>query len=54
MNLKNTLCTVLLEVGNSGTAGIGWRQVNRLGVEGNYVCYLVIVVLFMGLGGEKM
>ena len=28
-------------------------QVNRLGIGGNYVCCLVIVVMFMGLGGAK-
>ena len=30
-----------------------WGQVNTLGAEGNYVCCLVIVVIFMGLGGAK-
>ena len=28
-------------------------QVNRLGVGGSYVCCLVIVVIFMGLGEAK-
>ena len=30
-----------------------WRQVNRLGVGGNYVCCLFILAIFMGLGGPK-
>ena len=29
---------------------MAWKQVIRLGVGGNYVCCLVIVVIFMGLG----
>ena len=29
-------------------------QVNRLGIGENYVCYLVIVVIFMGLGGAEL
>ena len=33
---------------------LAWRQVNRLGVGGNFLCCLVIVVIFMGLGGAKM
>ena len=30
-----------------------WEQVNGLGVGGNYVYCLFIVVIFMGLGGAK-
>ena len=30
-----------------------WGQVNRLGVEENYVCCFVIVVIFLELGGTK-
>ena len=32
---------------------LAWRQVNRLGVGENYVCCLVIVVIFIGLRGSK-
>ena len=32
---------------------LAWEQVNSLGVGGNYVCFFVIVVIFMGLEGAK-
>ena len=32
---------------------LAWGQVNRIGVEGNYVCCLVMVVIFMRLAGAK-
>ena len=32
---------------------LAWEQVNRLGVGGNYVCCVVVFVIFMGLGGAK-
>ena len=32
---------------------LAWEQVNRLGVTGGYVCYLVIVFIFIGLGGAN-
>ena len=46
MNLKNTLCTMLLEDGDL-------EKVNRLGVGKVYVCCLAIVIVFMALGGPK-
>ena len=32
---------------------MAWGQVNRLGVGGNYVCCLVIVVIYMTLGEKR-
>ena len=32
---------------------LAWGQNIKLGVGGNYVCWLAIVVIVMGLGGEK-
>ena len=32
---------------------LAWEQVNRLGVTGGYVCYLVIAFIFIGLGGAN-
>ena len=33
---------------------MAWKQVIRLGVGENYVCCLVIVVIFMGLGVDAI
>ena len=32
---------------------MAWEQVSRLEVGGNYVCCLLIIVIFMGLEGAK-
>ena len=37
-----------------GGVSLARGQVNRLGVGGNYVCCLVIVVIFIGLRASKM
>ena len=33
---------------------LAWRQISSLGVGENYVCCLVIVVIFMGHAAAKM
>ena len=33
---------------------MAWGQVNRLGVGKNYVCCLVVAVIFMGIGVAKV
>ena len=33
---------------------MAWGQVNRLVVGGNYLCFLVIVAIFMVLGGTEI
>ena len=33
---------------------MAWGQVNRLGVGGNYLCFLVIIAIFMVLGGTEI
>ena len=52
MNLKNTLCTNVSGVENScKICGLGASKNTRSRV--NYVCYLVIVVIFAGRTGAK-
>ena len=52
MNLKNTLCTNVSGGKNScKTCGLGASENTRS--RRNYVCYLVIVVIFVGLTGTK-
>ena len=51
LNLKS-FDSVSMEAEPEGVS-LARGQVNRLGVGGNYVCCLVIVVIFMGLGGAK-
>ena len=52
MNLKNTLCTNVSGGENScKTCGLGASE--NTSSRGNYVCYLVIAVIFVGLTGAK-
>ena len=46
-------CLLVVDGDLTWRVSLVWGQVNRLGVGGNYVCYLVIVVIFMGYGGAK-
>ena len=49
-NLKYVYCCVN---GDLGSWCLSWRKVNGLGVRGNYVCSLVMSVIYMELGGRK-
>ena len=41
---------VLIEI---WPVSLAWGQVNRLGVRGGHVCYLVIAFIFIRLGGTN-
>ena len=46
-------CCWFVNGGLTWGVSLAWDQVNRLGEGGNYVCCLVIVVIFIGLRGSK-
>ena len=47
-------CCWCVDGGLSWGVNLAWGQVNRLGVGGNYACYLVLVVIFIGLRESNM